>query len=118
MTPFDPSHVICGLASPATTSQGITGGSDTKANTEVFPVFMPSTISNNINRIAVLSLFENFGTDVPAQLDYTVAVIRALRPEIVFVRRESLDKVTEELKLQYSGRIDDETTKRVGKWLI
>lgn len=93
----------------------IDGDSRMKITAEVFPVLMPSTISKAINRIAVLSLSESIGTDLPAQLDYTIAVIRAHRPEIVFVERESLDKVTEELKLQYSGRVDDETSKRVGK---
>ena len=76
---------------------------------------MPSTISNNVKRIAILPLSESLGTGVPAQLDYTVAFIRALRPEMVFVDRQSIEKVTEELRLQYSGRVDDETSKRVGR---
>jgi hypothetical protein len=85
------------------------------ANTEVFPVLMPPIISNNIKRIAVLSPSDNFGTAVSAQLDYTLGVIRAMRPELVLVDRDSIEKVTQELNFQYGGRVDEETSTRIGK---
>ena len=110
--PLQIGHIRC---VPATAGQAGEDGFNTQANTDVFPVLMPPIISSNVKRIAVLSLSESFGTGVPAQLDYTLAFIRGLRPEIVFVERESLEKVTDELKLQHSGRVDDETSKRIGK---
>lgn len=110
-TPMQIGHIRCVFT---TANQGSSGSWNMKANTEVFPVLMPPPVKQ-VSRIAVLPLSENFGTDVPAQLDYAVGFIRALRPEIIFVERESLDKIADELHLQYSGRIDDETTKRVGK---
>jgi hypothetical protein len=110
--PIQIGHIRCVTA---TASQAGESSFNMLASTKVFPVLMPPDISRSVKRIAILPLSDTFGTNVPAQLDYAVAAIRALRPELVFVDRESLDKVTDELKLQYSGRFDDETTKRVGR---
>ena len=110
--PLQIGHIRC---VPGTAGQAGDDGFNMEANTEVFPVLMPPILSNSVKRIAVLLLSESFGTAVPAQLDYTVGVIRAMRPELVFVDRDSLERVTEELKFQYSGRVDDETSKRIGR---
>jgi hypothetical protein len=53
--------------------------------------------------------------EVNAWLDLTLNFLRTRHRELVLVEREDLRRVLNEVGIQYGGRVDDDTTIRVGK---
>ncbi len=80
----------------------------------VIPLFMPPSISAPIKRLAVLPLADIPDKRVSSWLDLTLNFLRSRHPELVLVEREDLRTVLDEVGMQYSGRVDDETTVRIG----
>jgi hypothetical protein len=78
------------------------------------PIYMPPRISGKISRLAVLPLSDGGGYAVATWIDLALNILRQHHPEIVLVDRD-LRPVMNEVLLQHSGRISDETTVRVGR---
>jgi hypothetical protein len=85
-----------------------------RANVSVVPVFMPPRIAAPVQRLAVIPIGE---TDPGAAswLDLTLNFLRSRHPQIVLVGREDLQPLSDEVGIQYSGRVDDATVVRIGK---
>jgi hypothetical protein len=81
----------------------------------VIPVFMPPTISPLPLRLAVLPVAGTTDNRVISWLDLTLNFLRTRHPELVLVEREDLRTVLNEVGIQYTGRVDEDTTIRVGK---
>lgn len=84
------------------------------ASITVTPVLMPPPIQAPVTRLAVVPLAEPANGKVAVLLDSVLSFIRTRHPQIVLVERD-LRPVLDELHLQYSGRVDDETAVRVGR---
>jgi hypothetical protein len=80
----------------------------------VLPVYMPPPINAKINRLAILPLSDTSGYALPTILDLALNILRNHHQNIVLVERD-LRPVLTEVLLQYSGRINDESTVRVGR---
>jgi len=78
------------------------------------PIYMPPRISTKIRRLAVLPISEGRGYAVATWLDLALNILRYQHSEIVLVERD-LRAVMNEVLLQHSGGISDETTARVGR---
>ncbi len=78
------------------------------------PIYMPPRISGKISRLAVLPLSNGGGYAVATWIDLALNILRQHHPEIILVDRD-LRPVMNEVLLQHSGRISDETTVRVGR---
>ncbi|HET7057757.1 MAG TPA: PDZ domain-containing protein [Nitrospiraceae bacterium] len=85
-----------------------------QANVTVVPVFMPPRIVESLQRLAVMPVGE---TDPGAAswLDLTLNFLRSRHPQMVLVEREDLQALSDEVDIQYSGRVDDATVVRIGK---
>jgi len=85
-----------------------------RANVSVIPVFMPPRIAAPLQRLAVMPMGE---TDPGAVswLDLTLNFLRSRHPQMLLVAREDLQPLSEEVGIQYSGRVDDATVVRIGK---
>jgi len=85
-----------------------------RADVSVVPVFMPPRIAAPLQRLAVMPAGE---TDPGAVswLDLTLNFLRSRHPQIVLVEREDLRPLSDEVGIQYSGRVDDATVVRIGK---
>ncbi len=81
----------------------------------VIPVFMPPTISPLPQRLAVLPVAGTTDDRVISWLDLTLNFLRTRHRELVLVEREDLRTVLDEVGIQYTGRVDEDTTIRVGK---
>jgi membrane-associated protease RseP (regulator of RpoE activity) len=81
----------------------------------VIPVFMPPTISPLPQRLAVFPVAGTTDNRVISWLDLTLNFLRTRHRELVFVEREDLRIVLDEVGIQYTGRVDEDTTIRVGK---
>lgn len=80
----------------------------------VTPVFLPPPIVVPVSRLAVIPLAESASGNVAVLLDTALNILRTRHPQLVLVERD-LQPVLDELHLQYSGRVDDETAVRVGR---
>src|SRR5262245_58905764 len=81
----------------------------------VIPVFMPPTISPLPQRLAVLPVGGSIDERVISWLDFALNFLRTRHRELVLVEREDLRAVLNEVGIQYTGRVDEDTTIRVGK---
>jgi hypothetical protein len=81
----------------------------------VIPVFMPPIISPLPQRLAVLPVAGTTDDRVISWLDLTLNFLRTRHRELVLVEREDLRTVLDEVGIQYTGRVDEDTTIRVGK---
>jgi hypothetical protein len=81
----------------------------------VIPVFMPPALSSSVQRLAVVPPDGIADDLVTSWLDLTLNFLRSRRPRLVLVEREALQSVMHEVGIQYSGRVDDDTTVRIGK---
>jgi len=80
----------------------------------VLPVYMPPPIQAKVHRLAILPLSDAAGYALPAILDLVLNILRNHHQDIVLVERD-LRPVLTEVLLQYSGRVSDESTVRVGR---
>jgi hypothetical protein len=76
---------------------------------------MPPTISPLPQRLAILPVAGTTDNRVISWLDLTLNFLRARHRELVLVEREDLRAVLDEVGIQYTGRVDEDTTIRVGK---
>ena len=81
----------------------------------VIPVFMPPRISPLPRRLAVLPVAGSTDERVISWLDFALNFLRTRHRELVLVEREDLRTVLQEVGIQYTGRVDEDTTIRVGK---
>jgi hypothetical protein len=87
----------------------------TNLKVSVVPVFMPPPISTPIYRLAVVPLTGSADDRFTSWLDLTLNFLRSRHPQLVLVEREDLAAILDEVGIQYTGRVNDETTVRVGK---
>jgi PDZ domain/Curli production assembly/transport component CsgG len=78
-------------------------------------VFMPPIIFPLPQRLAVLPVAGTTDDRVISWLDLTLNFLRTRHRKLVLVEREDLRTVLREVGIQYTGRVDEETTIRVGK---
>ena len=83
----------------------------------VIPVFMPPLIVPLPQRLAILRVDAPIDNDVNSWLDLTLNFLRSRHRELILVEREDLRTVLDEVGIQYGGKVDDDTTIRVGKLL-
>jgi hypothetical protein len=76
---------------------------------------MPPIIFPLPQRLAVLPVAGTTDDRVISWLDLTLNFLRTRHRKMVLVEREDLRTVLQEVGIQYTGRVDEETTIRVGK---
>jgi membrane-associated protease RseP (regulator of RpoE activity) len=76
---------------------------------------MPPTIFPLPQRVAVLPVAGSTDARVISWLDFALNFLRTRHRELVLVEREDLRTVLQEVGIQYTGRVDEATTIRVGK---
>lgn len=81
----------------------------------VIPVFMPPLISPLPKRLAILPVAGTTDNRIISWLDLTLNFLRTRHRELVLVEREDLRTVLDEVGMQYTARVDEDTTIRVGK---
>jgi hypothetical protein len=106
---------VCGRATRPEGSRPIKGLVRGGLQVSVIPVFMPPTISPLPQRLAILPVAGTTDNRVISWLDLTLNFLRARHRELVLVEREDLRAVLDEVGIQYTGRVDEDTTIRVGK---
>ena len=106
---------VCGKATRAEGSRPIKALVRRELQVSVIPVFMPPTISPLPQRLAVLPVAGTTDDRVISWLDLTLNFLRTRHRELVLVEREDLRTVLDEVGIQYTGRVDEDTTIRVGK---
>lgn len=84
-------------------------------NLSVIPVFMPPPIPALPRRLAVIPSAEGTAEAFLSWLDLTLNFLRSRHPEMVLLERQALEALFTEMGLQYGGRVDEETTVRIGK---
>jgi hypothetical protein len=106
---------VCGAATRPEGSRSIKALVRGGLQVSVIPVFMPPTISPLPQRLAVLPVAGTTDNRVISWLDLTLNFVRTRHPQLVLVEREDLRTVLDEVGIQYTGRVDEDTTIRVGK---
>jgi hypothetical protein len=106
---------VCGKATRPEGSRSIKALMRRGLQISVIPVFMPPTISPLPQRLAVLPVAGTTDDRVISWLDLTLNFLRTRHRELVLVEREDLRTVLDEVGIQYTGRVDEDTTIRVGK---
>ena len=81
----------------------------------IVPVFMPPLLFPLPSRLAILPMPGETDDRLTSWLDLTLNFLRARHPTLVLVEREDLQAVFDEVVMQYSGRVDEETMARVGR---
>lgn len=81
----------------------------------VLPVLIPPLLSTSIQRLAVVPLSDTTDPKISSWLDLTLNFLRSRHPQIVLVERETLGLALEEVQLQNTGRVADESMVRVGR---
>jgi PDZ domain-containing protein len=82
----------------------------------VTPVLMPQTITSYPQRLAVIQPQGPTASFVSSGLDLTLAYLRTFHPTMAIVERDGLEPVTQELVLQHTGKMRDDTMARLGGW--
>jgi hypothetical protein len=82
---------------------------------EVVPVFMPVLLSPLPKRLAVLPARREVDERLASWMDLTLHFLRSRHAELVFVERQDLNPVFDEVAIQHSGRVNEDTMARVGK---
>ena len=85
-----------------------------RSTVSVVPVFMPPRIAAPLQRLAIMPVGET-DPGTASWLDLTLNFLRSRHPEMVLVEREDLQPLSDEVGIQYSGRVDDATVVRIGK---
>lgn len=106
---------VCGKATRPEGSRPIKALVKRGLQVSVIPVFMPPPISPLPQRLAVLPVAGTTDDRVISWLDLTLNFLRTRHRELVLVEREDLRTVLDEVGIQYTGRVDEDTTIRVGK---
>jgi hypothetical protein len=106
---------VCGKATRPEGSRSMNALVRRGLQVAVIPVFMPPTISPLPQRLAVLPVAGTTDDRVISWLDLTLNFLRTRHRELVLVEREDLRTVLEEVGIQYTGRVDEDTTIRVGR---
>jgi hypothetical protein len=106
---------VCGKATRPEGSRSIKALVRGGLQVSVIPVFMPPTISPLPQRLAVLPVAGATDNRVISWLDLTLNFLRTQHRDLVLVEREDLRTVLDEVGIQYTGRVDEDTTIRVGK---
>ncbi len=106
---------VCGKTTRPEGSRSIKALMRGGLQVSVIPVFMPPTISPLPQRLAVLPVAGTTDNRVISWLDLTLNFLRTRHRELVLVEREDLRTVLDEVGIQYTGRVDEDTTIRVGK---
>ena len=106
---------VCGKAVRPDGSQPIKALVRRGLQVSVIPVFMPPTVSPLPQRLAVLPVAGPTNDRIISWLDLTLNFLRTRHRELVLVEREDLRKVLDEVGIQYTGRVDEGTTIRVGQ---
>jgi PDZ domain-containing protein len=106
---------VCGKTTRSETSKPrqdlVRGGLEVS----VIPVFMPPLITPLPERLAILPVAGTTDNRIISWLDLTLNFLRTRHHELVLVEREDLRTVLDEVGMQYTGRVDEDTTIRVGK---
>jgi len=98
------------------TSQTVrSDGRARRSSISVVPVFMPVPIAVPLQRLAILRIGGEANPQVAAWLDLTINFLHSRHPQVMYVEREALHAVSEEVAIQYSGRVDDSTMVHIGK---
>jgi len=83
----------------------------------VTTVLMPQPITAYPQRLAVILPQQGpTASFVSSGLDLTLAYLRTFHPTMSIVEREGLEPVTQELILQHTGKMQDDTMTRIGGW--
>jgi len=106
---------VCGRAARPEGSQAIRALVRRGLQVSVIPVFMPPTITPLPQRLALLSVAGSTDDRVISWFDLTLNFLRTRHRELVLVEREDLRTVLDEVGIQYTGRVDENTTIRVGR---
>jgi hypothetical protein len=106
---------VCGKATRQEGSQPMRALGRRGLQVAVIPVFMPPIIFPLPQRLAVLPVAGTTDDRVISWLDLTLNFLRTRHRKLVLVEREDLRTVLQEVGIQYTGRVDEETTIRVGK---
>ena len=106
---------VCGKATRPERSQVIRALVKRGLQISVIPVFMPPTISPLPQRLAVLPIAGTTDDRVISWFDLTLNFLRTRHRELILVEREDLRTVLDEVGIQYTGRVDEDTTIRVGQ---
>ena len=106
---------VCGKTTRPEGSRSVKALARGGLQVSVIPVFMPPTISPPPQRMAVLPVAGITDNRVISWLDLTLNFLRTRHRELVLVEREDLRTVLDEVGIQYAGRVDEDTTIRVGK---
>lgn len=85
-----------------------------RASVSVVPVFMPPRIAIPLQRLAIMPVGKT-DPGVTSWLDLTLNFLRSRHPQMVLVEREDLQPLSDEVGIQYSGRVDEDTIVRIGK---
>ena len=83
----------------------------------VIPVFMPPAIAAPIRRLAIVPIGTVEENQLLSWLDLTLNFLRSRHPQMVQVEREDLRPILDEIGIQYTGRVDDDTIARVGHFV-
>jgi hypothetical protein len=79
------------------------------------PVFMPPLLSPLPQRLAIVPLPGTTDERVNSWLDLMLSFLRTRHRELILVEREDLRAILEEVSIQYSGRVAEDTVIRVGR---
>lgn len=83
----------------------------------VTTVLMPQPIPTHPKTLAVTLPQQGPTTSfVSSGLDLTLAYLRTFHPAMSVVEREGLAAVNQELVLQHTGKVEDDTATRIGAW--
>ena len=83
----------------------------------VTPMLMPQLIAAYPQRLAVILPQQGpTASFVSSGLDLTLAYLQTFHPAMAIMEREGLEPVTQELILQHTGKVQDDTTTRIGGW--
>lgn len=83
----------------------------------VIPVYMPPPIAAPIRRLAIVPMGTVEDKLLLSWLDLTVNFLRSRHPQMVLVEREDLRPIVDEIRMQHTGRVDDDTMARVGHFV-
>ena len=107
---------------PVTANQRKAGGpsfpDDTlqrKVQFQIAPVLMPKPLAMPVKRVAVLPAAERATGKLAALLDTALNFLRSRHPDLVLVERD-MNPILKEIHLQHSGKVDDESVVRIGRW--
>ena len=79
-------------------------------------VLMPQPLTMYPQRLAVIVPHGPNTSYIFSGLDLTLAYLRTFHPTLAVVERERLEPVTQELILQYAGKVQNDTVARIGGW--